>query len=222
MWNTDDDYSPSHDSPTFEPHLQTIVEVLNPNVGDGMINQITIGRSMDCSSLDDSYSYHNIDRNDKQRPLSLNDKMKTVLKELLDNERVKMNLSKSLIADDNDNIDGSNSSDDGAEYDPNENKTKFFVREKLINDFFTYNTENDNPLLSSNDNCQVYKNPNIDFTVEVIESELEKVGIEDDKIKEKLLSELNVAERSASGSNADEKINGSQIKKKKKKGKKKK
>lgn len=215
-WNTDD-YSQSRDSPTFEPHLQTIVEVLNPNVGDHLINQIAIGRSMDCSSLDDSFSYHNIDRNDKQRPLSLNDKMKTVLKELLDNERVKTNLSRSLIADDNDNVDG-NSSDD----DPNENKTKFFVREKLINDFFTYNTESDNPLLSSNDNCQVYQNPNIDFTVEVIEAELEKVGIEDEKIKEKLLSELNVAERSASGSNIDEKVNGSQIKKKKKKGKKKK
>lgn len=175
---------------------------------------------MDCSSLEDSFSYQNIDRNDKQRPLSLNDKMKTVLRELLDNERVKMNLSRSLVADDNDNVDG-NSSDDGAE-DSNENKTKFFVREKLINDFFTYNTENDNPLLSSSDNCQVYQNPNIDFTVEVIEAELEKVGIEDDKIKEKLLSELNVAERSASGSNVDEKVNGSQIKKKKKKGKKKK
>lgn len=212
-WNTDD-YSSSRDSPTYERHLQTIVEVLNPNVGDGMLNQITIGRSMDCSSLDDSYSFHNIDR---QRPLSLNDKMKTVLKELLDNERVKTNLSRSLIADDNDNVDG-NSSDD----DSNENKTKFFVREKLINDFFTYNTEIDNPLLSSNDNCQVYQNPNIDFTVEVIEAELEKVGVEDDKIKEKLLSELNVAERSASGSNVDEKVNGSQIKKKKKKGKKKK
>lgn len=102
--------------------LQTIVEVINPILcGDGTANNITIGRSNDDFSYQ-SYDGEQYQQHDYQRgyddddeyevvqrrrlngggrsgggfELSINDKMKNVLKELKSNERVRRSLSRSM------------------------------------------------------------------------------------------------------------------------------
>lgn len=101
--------------------LQTIVEVINPILcGDGTANNITIGRSNDDFSYQSydgehyqQHDYRTYDDDDEyevvQRrhlngggrsgggfELSINDKMKNVLKELKSNERVRRSLSRSM------------------------------------------------------------------------------------------------------------------------------
>lgn len=92
--------------------MQTIVEVVNPLIsGDGYANKIAVGRSDDCS-------YPSFDENDNGNAaddeldslnayntaseLSLSDKMKNVLQELVSNERVRLSFSQSISEDDDD------------------------------------------------------------------------------------------------------------------------
>lgn len=188
--------------------LQTIVEVINPMIGgDGSANKIVIGRSPDgCySSIETPTS-----------ELSLNAKMKNVLQELLENDRVKLNLSKSLIEDDN-NIDEEDNEDeiDGEIYqsssvERNGNKTVFYVREKLINDYYSFEKDSKPTDDETIDNCQVYENPNFKNSPDkFIENEKIASSIsnndENEKIKEKLLLQLNVDElKCGAYSNADD------------------
>lgn len=95
----DSDQEPEEVNP-----LQTIVEVVNPAVsgGDGQINDIVIGRyNDDCA--DDSFAsasspstYGARFSYEEGRYESINDKMKNVLRELKQNEKVRLNLSKSM------------------------------------------------------------------------------------------------------------------------------
>ena len=199
---------------TISGQLQTIVEVVNPILsGEGFATEIAVGRSADCSlqSFDDedddeaeeaeidgvvtNAGYVEEDSyNEEDYEMSLNDKMKNVLQELLENERVKLSFSKSLTeeqkpdgdsTDDefgNDQLDGSA----GAVY---------------------KNGSHDEDVRNSNvniDDCQIYENPNFAHETDARRTakveRKEKLSQENEKLKEKLLSELNVdAKRGADG-----------------------
>lgn len=176
---------------------ETIVEVVNPLVlGDGSVNYI------DTSS---------VTTEDMMRPkfqvtdnrLSLNDKMKNVLVELLENEKVKLNRSLSMTDSD---MEGGVAEDDDEEeedgegafevmhgYDQTNNNqrvmnTVFIVREKLINDYYDYESE------SHTNSCQVFENPHASFDdvrMEV-DNALKADSEENLLLKQKIIDELNV------------------------------
>lgn len=259
-------YSGSPSIPTTS-NLQTIVEVINPVIigrGDGYANEIAIGRFDDCAyhSLNDvDMSYNS---NAEYYELSLNDKMKNVLQELLGNEKVKLNLSRSLNEDDDDEVDGNkkennvkhnnddctnlpniilneynndnnNSSivkecdatmslqaetyyvqddddDDNNGNDDDEHKidtNKNYKKSNIIADncnIVTDDVANLNVMLDT-DNCHVYENPNTEcnFNDDTYMQQLsEKLSSEDEKLKEKFLSELHVDEvRTATTTQSD-------------------
>lgn len=109
--------------------LQTIVEVVNPLItGEGYANRIAVGHtfdptypSFDASDngniADDEYdSFNAYNPNDG---LSLNDKMKNVLQELVTNERVRLSFSQSITEDDDEESDDANPDDtDDDEHEP--------------------------------------------------------------------------------------------------------
>lgn len=196
--------------------MQTIVEVVNPVIsGDGSANKITIGRSSDCqySSLDDGDD--DADDADGRHELSLNDKMKNVLQELLEDDRVKMNLSRSLIGktvdiDDDDDLD---------EFIDQENRTtngnfhKSFPTHLTLSDELDANKNvrtddtadvTDDGKNSNLDDCHVYINPNAEvYFNESFMPTNEKLSEEDEKLKEKLLSELHVDEMRTANNDAN-------------------
>lgn len=141
--------------------LQTIVEVVNPLLsGDGTATEIAIGRANDDSSLP---SFDIEDGVVLRRELSLNDKMKNVLKELKENEKVRLSLSRSVDETDFDPTEESET-DPSASYEEKTGSigTVFKVRERLINDF--YDHENVVAAVASEDNslATVYANPSVD------------------------------------------------------------
>lgn len=161
---------------TTKSFMQTIVEVVNPVIaGDGFANTIPIGRladgsypSMDypddadeddedqlefesheaaaaAAGSDDEYNYSG------QHELSMNDKMKNVLQELLTNERVQLNWSRSQEeAEDDERNTHSNEDDDEHSF-STENSTIRSLR-------FDDNSFDSNRNLD----CQVYSNPGAD------------------------------------------------------------
>lgn len=196
--------------------MQTIVEVVNPVIsGDGSANKIAIGRSSDCqySSLDDD----DVDNADGRPELSLNDKMKNVLQELLEDDRVKMNLSRSLTGkavdiDDDDDleefIDQENRTTNG-----NFNETFAIMSDELDANRNVCNDDdektdgghgNDDGTNSNLDDCQVYINPSAEvYFNESFAPSNEKLSEEDEKLKEKLLSELHVDEMRTANNDAN-------------------
>uniref|UniRef100_A0A182T9B3 Uncharacterized protein n=1 Tax=Anopheles maculatus TaxID=74869 RepID=A0A182T9B3_9DIPT len=158
--------------PEPEPmQLQTIVEVINPMLtGDGQPNDIAIGRYNDDVREEDSLVADPV----TTAPLeygarytyehgayeSINDKMKHVLRELKQNEKVRQNLSKSLTeeeilalqaqeaeeAEEHGEEEVAPEEEDDIVPEPYEEKTGaigtvFMVRERLINDFYTHQSE---------------------------------------------------------------------------------
>lgn len=151
-------------------NLQTIVEVVNPLLsGDGTATEIAIGRTNDDTSLP---SFDDDDEHDGvvyRREISLNDKMKNVLKELKENEKVRLSLSRSM--DDEDEEEPS-LDDTSASYEEKQGAigTVFMVRERLINDFYdhetsdaaTHNFQTETVDFAEDSHATVYANPGID------------------------------------------------------------
>uniref|UniRef100_A0A2C9GPK5 PDZ domain-containing protein n=1 Tax=Anopheles arabiensis TaxID=7173 RepID=A0A2C9GPK5_ANOAR len=159
--------------------LQTIVEVINPMLsGDGQPNDIAIGRYSDVAyGEEDSLVVDGAEdttATDATTPdeyagryayehgayQSINDKMKHVLRELKQNEKVRQNLSKSLTEEEILALQAqelAEQEEDGLEEEEEEEEeedvreqyeektgaigTVFMVRERLINDFYTHQTE---------------------------------------------------------------------------------
>ncbi|XP_038117305.1 protein lap4 isoform X4 [Culex quinquefasciatus] len=179
--------------------LQTIVEVVNPALsgGNGQINDIIVGRFNDDCGVgggDDSFvssagGYGEGSSRfgyEEGRYVSINDKMKNVLRELKQNEKVRLNLSKSMTEeeraeqeeeeeeeDDEDleqyrqqmeyshseqypsivSASGGGIHNDAVEIDDDDEEfrhyeektgaigTVFMVRERLINDFYTHQSD---------------------------------------------------------------------------------
>lgn len=199
--------------------LQTIVEVVNPVIGgDGYANKIAVGRSEDCAypSFDGGEDQDTYERSD----MSLNEKMKNVLQELLKNDKVKLNWSRSLEEDDDDN-DEEQQSDDEMEFNhhqesngndvspmvshrENDNASLGEVKEVTQ----SLEDKDDEDIRNSNllEDCQVYKNPNADVefanesfekiasTASNITASTEKLSAQDEKLKKKLLSQLHVVD----------------------------
>lgn len=173
-------YTPSIIDGRPPSNLQTIVEVVNPMLaGDGTAKEITIGRSNDDASLpsfdvvesgvDDDDGQHE-DSVVYRRELSINDKMKNVLAELKENEKVRLSLSRSM---DEDGEPTESENDASVSYEEKTGSigTVFMVRERLINDFYDHedpiNTASDNfgqESIDSVDNTHatVYANPGVD------------------------------------------------------------
>lgn len=168
-------YTPSIIDGRPMSNLQTIVEVVNPLLsGDGTATEIAIGRSSDESSLP-SFDIEEHDGVVYRRELSLNDKMKNVLKELRENEKVRLSLSRSV-----DETDFDPSESEGypsADFDPSESEvdpsasyeertgsigTVFKVRERLINDFYDHEDVDGSTPHEDNSQATVYVNPSVD------------------------------------------------------------
>ena len=180
-------------------NLQTIVEVVNPMLcGDGIATEITIGRSDDSTFASfEAYNDVHVDEDEDDGvvvlrkksgfELSINDKMKNVLKELKQNEKVRLSLSRSMDGeDDNDDEDDDEDDDESEEASEGHynasvsyeektgaNGTVFLVRERLINDFYDHEDKPDGVVNTTQtttqtfyeehselvDNCQVFTNP---------------------------------------------------------------
>lgn len=174
---------------------QEIVEVVSPLVlGDGSVNYIQTTTMTTTTDL----TRPKFQLSDNR--LSLNDKMKNVLVELLENEKVKLNRSLSMTDSD---VEGAAEEEEGDEDDVdngaagdqlNNNSshkmnTVFIVREKLINDYYDYESE---------EHCQVFENPNASFddvrTEHSLTKDQENNNSEEDLLlKQKIISELNVS-----------------------------
>jgi hypothetical protein len=135
--------------------LETIVEVVNPIlVGDGTANEIAVSRM-----LNDDLSLPSFGVDDEeQEQLSLNDKMKNVLKELKENEKVRLSLSRSMEEDDDEEMPEAGASPTYEEK-TGSIGTVFMVRERLINDFYDHEQIVHQESIES---CQVYSNPSVD------------------------------------------------------------
>ena len=162
--------------------LQTIVEVVNPMLsGDGTATEITVGRTND-----ESLTSFDIDDDDHdgvvyRREMSLNDKMKNVLKELRENEKVRLSLSRSM---DDEDEDEPSTEDASASYEEKQGAigTVFMVRERLINDFYDHQS-----VETSEVTATVFANPNVEF----LENEIRHVEDSLKARKETLTLNLN-------------------------------
>lgn len=175
MSETDENYH-DEDAMDYSNQINTIVQVVNPLlVGDGTATEIAIGHA------DDLPSFNNEEYGDDvtfRRELSLNDKMKNVLKELKENEKVRLSLSRSMEEDDDDVAEfekierqvESEDDDNNVVSTSYEEKTGsigtvFMVRERLINDFYDHQHQEhhvDDENQESIDSCQVISNPSVD------------------------------------------------------------
>lgn len=170
-----------------------VVEVVNPVlIGDGSVNYLRYAQ--EDSPPQQRRSFHVEDNR-----LSLNDKMKSVLQELLENEKVKLNRSLSMAEESDGDEESSRSrsecydDDDEGDLDEdsgsNRKNTVFIVREKLINDFYDYES----------DRCQIYANPNAESIFLGPDDVRNNNGgseeeLEAAKLKDKIIKELNVNE----------------------------
>lgn len=198
--------------------LQTIVEVVNPVIGgDGYANAIAVGRSADSAfpSFDGGEDHDTYERSD----MSLNEKMKNVLQELLKNDKVKLNWSRSLetAEDDNDEVQQSDEEMESfnQHQESNGNEVSPMVSHSEKDDASVCEIkvpqsldDKDDDERNSNllEDCQVYKNPNadVDFANESFEkipstasnitTSTEKLSAQDEKLKKKLLSQLHVVD----------------------------
>lgn len=125
----------------------------------------------DFSSFDEHFGFvnPNASMGDESSgfELSINDKMKKVLRELKDNERVRLSWSRSM--DETDEIDNGNleigenvNTESMMSYEEKtgSNGTVFMVRERLINDFYTHNDSDsidpNLPSLDRNENFDTF------------------------------------------------------------------
>lgn len=199
-------YSPSIIDGRPHSNLQTIVEVVNPMLsGDGTATEIAIGRINDDSSLP-SFDVETGDDDDEhdavvyRRELSMNDKMKNVLKELRENEKVRLSLSRSMDGEDGEPSESENDATVSYEEKTGSIGTVFMVRERLINDFYDHqdvdptaspNFPQENMEIADSSQATVYANPNVD---EFLANEIRHAQTEGDSLKarkETLTLELN-------------------------------
>jgi hypothetical protein len=193
-------YTPSIIDGRPHSNLQTIVEVVNPMfAGDGTAKEIAIGGASDDGSMpsfdvdvrgDESEQYDGVVY---RRELSINDKMKNVLRELKENEKVRLSLSRSMDEDEEEVEDGEETTDASASYEEKTGSigTVFMVRERLINDFYDHqdpeNSANRTFTLDTidfpdNSQATVYANPNVGID-EFLANEIRHAQPEGESVK---------------------------------------
>lgn len=151
------DYANANVSTMTTTTLETIVEVVNPIlVGDGTANEIAVSRMLNDDLSLPSFGVDDDDEEHEQ--LSLNDKMKNVLKELKENEKVRLSWSRSMEEDDDIEMPEASASPTYEEK-TGSIGTVFMVRERLINDFYDHEPSVNQENI---DSCQVYSNPSVD------------------------------------------------------------
>ncbi|XP_031624898.1 protein lap4 isoform X10 [Contarinia nasturtii] len=222
--------------------MQTIVEVVNPLIsGQGYANTIAVGGSNDDNSYpsfdpndDDNAAaeanYDSLDMYNTASELSLSDKMKNVLQELVKNERVRLSFSQSISegedsdSEQNDTDDDANeplkhdSSDDESaapinstnqtvnapatiEIPTTEANGNAVIAKLNIVDTKESDNSNNDDIQNANiiDDNFIYKNPNFLMADDEIDANTSQQSgstvtrkDRDEKLKEKLLAELNV------------------------------
>lgn len=202
---TDDDY------PSVS-HLETIVEVVSPFIdGDGNVKRITVGKSDEEMYPSYSESMRSFgDSSEEKVELSLNDKMKNVLQELLENERVKLNLSRSLDESESEQ----HSIQDEQQLDEiltNLQRAEE-AAERYITDELNKNLETDYDMdvdidvdVDDADGCQIYENPNTDapFIRDSIETILDATS----KVEKQVSDFINEANKSDDDDDDDDGTN---------------
>ena len=174
----DDDIDHAVEQILLENSVQTIVEVVNPILtGCGGINDIIIGsgNSEPNSLLDIIPTSSNFP--DGVEYESINTKMKKVLKELQQNEKVKLNLSRSLEEEEEEKSDEEDKSDEEFYEKIGTNGTIFEVRPRLINDFYTH--DNKDVVDECDDGSIVLRNPTAEHFEKAQEQE-DLVGNDED------------------------------------------
>ncbi|XP_070507227.1 protein lap4 isoform X11 [Chironomus tepperi] len=211
-----DDDEEDDDEIEYSNQINTIVQVVNPLlVGDGAATEIAIGHSDDLSSFNNEQDDYG-DGITYRQELSLNDKMKNVLKELKENEKVRLSWSRSMEEDDDEDIENFEKHEKECEENDDNNivstsyeektgsiGTVFMVRERLINDFYDHQQHHDIDNQASIDSCQVYSNPSVD---EFLEHEIQHSQESISARKETLTLDLTetTATISQSNENGDE------------------
>ncbi|XP_055300030.1 protein lap4-like isoform X22 [Sitodiplosis mosellana] len=241
-------HQPSNVIDAAESTMQTIVEVVNPLIsGQGYANTIAVGGSNDDGSYpsfdptnDDGnvaevMNYDSLDVYKTASELSLSDKMKNVLQELVKNERVRLSFSQSISevedsdSEQNDTDDDANeplrhdSSDDDKSVVPispsnqatatEENgnaaavaaaaaaaaEAAAVIAQLNIVDTVASDSGNNDDIKNANiiDDDFIYKNPNFLMAgdeMDACTSQQQAIvrNERDEKLKEKLLAELNV------------------------------
>lgn len=237
-------HQPSNVIDVTESTMQTIVEVVNPLIsGQGYANTIAVGGSNDDGSYpsfdptnDDGnvaeMNYDSLDVYNTASELSLSDKMKNVLQELVKNERVRLSFSQSISegedsdSEQNDTDDDANeplrhdSSDDDESVVPISLVNQATVTEENGNaaaaaaaaaeaaaviaqlnivDTVASDSGNNDDIKNANiiDDDFIYKNPNFLMAGDEMDASTSQNqnivrNERDEKLKEKLLAELNV------------------------------
>lgn len=210
----DEEEDDDDDEIEYSNQINTIVQVINPLlVGDGAATEIAIGHSDDLSSFNNELRDYDDGVHFRQE-LSINDKMKNVLKELKQNEKVRLSWSRSMEEDDDEDIENFEKYEKECEENDDNNivstsyeektgsiGTVFMVRERLINDFYDHQ-HHDIDNQASIDSCQVYSNPSVDeFLAHEIQHSQESLSAR----KEALTLDLTAtATPSQSNENGDE------------------
>lgn len=146
-----------------------------------------------ASASDDEFIYY--EQHSDQHELSLNDKMKNVLQELLTNERVQLSWSRSVTEDDAKVVDSD--TEDNDEVDTAQNNGNPIDRS--VSRMHHYDREDDNQFDSNRNfghleaECQVYQNPGADANFQAEQyTPSEQLSAADAELKTRLLSELEV------------------------------
>lgn len=234
-------HQPSNVIDVTESTMQTIVEVVNPLIsGQGYANTIAVGGSNDDGSYPSfdptndngnvaEMNYDSLDVYNTASGLSLSDKMKNVLQELVKNERVRLSFSQSISegedsgSEQNDTDDDANeplrhdSSDDDESVVPISLANQATVTEENGNaaaaaaaaatviaqlnivETVASDSGNNDDIKNANiiDDDFIYKNPNFLMAGDEMDASTSQHqniarNERDEKLKEKLLAELNV------------------------------
>lgn len=158
----------------------------------------------DASNAFSSFDEHFPDPSSSQQlELSLNDKMKNVLRELKQNERVRLSWSRSMTEAELEEFNKDEVEDmQSFEEKTGSNGTVFMVRERLINDFYSHNTDdsvgpivatsfdpNDNfdqGFADSVDGCSVFENPGAFLDLERSQTARERLTLDLKTIKDEI------------------------------------
>lgn len=167
-----------------------------------------------------SFDEHFPEQTQQQLELSLNDKMKNVLRELKQNERVRLSWSRSMTEAELEEFNNAEVEDlQSFEEKTGSNGTVFMVRERLINDFYSHNpdvsveatvsslddpNENfDQQFTDKVDGCHVFENPGAFLDLERSQSARERLTLDLKSIKDEI-NTSKVGERDGENNEVDE------------------
>lgn len=235
---------PDADQTTFDLHmkpgfdktaLRTIYELFpNESSTDPVVETTDadaacvddyVDNANNFSSFDEHFPEQSSQEQQQQLELSLNDKMKNVLRELKQNERVRLSWSRSMTEAELEEFNNAEVEDmQSFDERTGSNGTVFMVRERLINDFYSHNTDdsvgpivaaasfdpNDNFdqqfIADSVDGCSVFENPGAFLDLERSQAARERLTLDLKSIKDEINTSKLQHERDDENNEVEEEV----------------